>query len=178
MARVVNRLLQEQGRTRAVLFGHSGGGTLGLLLAPLVKQTCAIAAIAPNLDIQAWARHHGYTPLHGSMNPADAPEATGTIPKLYWLGANDTNVPPDLVIPVAARQRNAHTRVVTDFDHSCCWDRIWPLILDLADRACEAPRADAVPPSMPDQPPPHPLFGRESRSGIEGNLDSLAKTLR
>ena len=55
-----------------VLIGYSGGGVLAVLIAPQVPGS-AVVTIAANLDVEAWARWHQYTPLSGSLNPATQP---------------------------------------------------------------------------------------------------------
>jgi len=42
-----------------VFLGHSGGGTLAMLIAPYFDETVAVITLAANLDINAWADHHG-----------------------------------------------------------------------------------------------------------------------
>lgn len=109
------------------LFGHSGGGTLALLLARRLPQTQVVITIGANLDIEAWAAHHGYSPLAGSLNPATEPNRGYR--ETHYYGQMDTQTPPALFAPLIAKRGAARMRVIDGYDHTCCWDRIWPAIL-------------------------------------------------
>lgn len=113
------------------LFGHSGGGTLALLLAPKFPETHAIATLAANLDIAVWTAHHQYAPLEGSFNPAQNPP-TG-VPEYHYLGAEDNVVPPALFAPIAATRSQVKPVIVPGVGHSCCWRSIWATILKRLD---------------------------------------------
>jgi pimeloyl-ACP methyl ester carboxylesterase len=71
MAVALERLLAEREIDRLAWMGYSGGGVLAMLLAPRFPQTQAIVTVAANRDIDAWADHHGYLRLAGSLNPAE-----------------------------------------------------------------------------------------------------------
>ena len=57
-------------------FGHSGGGALAVCWHPL-PETDAVATLQS--DIDAWTGHHGYSPLAGSLNPAEFRERGSNI---------------------------------------------------------------------------------------------------
>jgi poly(3-hydroxybutyrate) depolymerase len=119
-----------------VWFGYSGGGTLAMLLAPRVAETEEVVTVAANLDVAAWVRHHGVRPLEGSLDPARQPPLPARIVQRHWAGAADPEVPADVVRRVAG----ANLVVVPRFDHVCCWQDIWPEILEDARRALAARR--------------------------------------
>ena len=49
---------------------------------------------------------------------------------LHLVGSKDTNTPPTL-LQSAARARGGETvRIVPGFDHVCCWESLWPSILN------------------------------------------------
>src|SRR5919198_227756 len=129
MAAALDRLLGAAHKRGVVFLGYSGGGVLAMLLAERFPSSLGLVTIAANLDIAAWTRYHGYTELAGSLNPAERPPLRPTIMQLHLAGAQDPNVPPDLIYPVIARQHRAWFYRVEDYDHQCCWERIWPLIL-------------------------------------------------
>lgn len=111
-------------------FGHSGGGTLAMLLAErFPRRTETVLTLAGNLDPVAWTAHHGYLPLHGSLNPASRPPLPDHIRQLHYAGGRDRNVLPALIKPVVERQANARWVELPGFDHVCCWERLWPKIL-------------------------------------------------
>jgi hypothetical protein len=129
MAAALDRLLGVTHKHGVVFLGYSGGGVLAMLLAERFPSSLGLVTIAANLDIAAWTRYHGYTELTGSLNPAERPPLRPTIVQLHLAGAQDTNVPPDLIYPVIARQRRAQFYLLENYDHRCCWEKIWPLIL-------------------------------------------------
>jgi pimeloyl-ACP methyl ester carboxylesterase len=129
MAQVLEKLLGDEEIKSLVFFGHSGGGTLGILLAERFHETQAVVTIAGNLDIEAWADRHQYTRLHRSLNPAKRPALDPRIHQLHLIGARDTNITPELIRGFESRQQNSELVIVSDFDHRCCWTRLWPDVL-------------------------------------------------
>jgi pimeloyl-ACP methyl ester carboxylesterase len=112
-----------------VLFGHSGGGALAMLLAARRSDVTAVLTLAANLDPDAWAAAHGYTPLQGSLNPAREPPLPASVWQLHVLGARDSNITPAMIVPAVSRQRRARLVLVPGQDHSCCWAELWPQLL-------------------------------------------------
>ena len=112
------------------LYGHSGGGTLAVLLAARIPDVTRVITIGATLDTAAWCALHGYTPLLGSLNPAELapnPEPTRV---LHLVGSQDTNTPPELVESAAARGgARGSVRVVRGYTHNCCWQEIWESVL-------------------------------------------------
>jgi len=117
----IRRVLDAHGATRLVLIGHSGGGTLAMLLAPYFEETTAVITVAANLDVDAWADLHGYTRLDGSLNPATQPPLPSHIRQIHLAGGRDRNVPPRLIPNAIVYPRFTHTRG---------WEREWPKILE------------------------------------------------
>ena len=111
-----------------VLFGHSGGGTLATLLATRLPATRALVTIAPNLNVSAWTALHRYTPLNGSLDPAQTREFPQGIFQVHWLGSADKNIPPNLLLALELEPdvSEGGLRVREGFDHTCCWSEIWP----------------------------------------------------
>jgi hypothetical protein len=109
-----------------VWFGYSGGGTLAVLLAERFPETRGVVTIAANLDVAAWTRHHRYPPLAGSLDPAARPPLEPDIVQRHYIGAADA------VVPRAARARLPQRTdwiEIAGFDHTCCWEKIWPEVL-------------------------------------------------
>lgn len=115
-----------------IIIGHSGGGTLALLMAHAIKpntlKRIGAITLAGNLDVSAWTQYHGYSPLTGSLNPADIPEL-GIIPQFHFLAANDSIIPYDLIKPLLSRYSLNHA-ILPNIDHNCCWLTVWPAILE------------------------------------------------
>jgi pimeloyl-ACP methyl ester carboxylesterase len=112
-----------------VLLGHSGGGTLAMLLAERQQKTETVITVAANLDTARWATLHKQQPLTGSLNPATRPPLPPHIRQLHFAGAEDDNVPPLLVRDAIAQQHGATFKVFPKQDHSCCWRDVWKEIL-------------------------------------------------
>lgn len=126
-----------------IFIGHSGGGAIAKLLTSRTAKASALVTLAANLDIDAWTSHHGYTPLEGSLNPADY-VLDKTIRQVHYIGANDKSVPAEVLkhsLPKhnqskhnQSKNNNVTFQVFPDFDHRCCWQSIWPETLDLLKR--------------------------------------------
>jgi pimeloyl-ACP methyl ester carboxylesterase len=85
------------------LAGYSGGGVMAALIAARRSDVARLVTIAANLDTAAWVRHHGLTPLAGSLNPADDWASLANIRQRHYVGAEDTTVPPAIAHAYAAR---------------------------------------------------------------------------
>jgi len=137
---VLRDLMERHGFDRLDLFGHSGGGTLAVLLGErLAERTDTIVTLAGNLDVAAWSAHHGFSPLHASLDPAKRPPLPPAIRQRHYAAAQDRNVPPAVVQPYF-RRRDLPVTVIDEFDHACCWQRIWPSILKEMKSQAEASR--------------------------------------
>jgi hypothetical protein len=129
MAAALEQILKFLRTKRVVLIGYSGGGTLAMLLAEQVPNLQGIVTIAGNLDIEAWSRLHGYAQLIGSKNPAQQPPLNPALFQLHFAGGKDQNVPVSLIQPTVLHQYSAQLVVIPEFDHTCCWEKIWPSVL-------------------------------------------------
>jgi hypothetical protein len=138
------KLLSREHTPELVLFGHSGGGTLAVLMAEQLPETRAVITLAANLDTDAWARHHDYRPLRASLNPAGRAPLNRHVVQLHFVGGADQIVPPALLMRAVERQAGAQVRIIEGFDHSCCWHTLWPAILDCTDRAPTPPHCGAA----------------------------------
>jgi len=111
------------------LIGHSGGGALAMLLAPQLPQTARIVTLAGNLDTDAWTSHHRYTPLFSSFNPATSEALPSNIWQWHFVGGRDSVVPPQITRPIIMQQLSASGFLMPQFNHGCCWERIWPQVM-------------------------------------------------
>jgi dienelactone hydrolase len=124
-----NQFVRAHDIRDVVLIGHSGGGTLAVLMAPQMLHLRAIVTIAANLDVKAWTSRHGYLPLSGSLDPSDQPPVAGNISEIDLAGALDRNVPPALLGRYLTAHPAARLWTFPRFDHRCCWAQAWPTLL-------------------------------------------------
>ena len=129
LTRAIARLLPPEGNRDIALIGYSGGGVLATLIAARLKGVSGVVTVAANLDIDAWADHHGYSRLTDSINPADQPPLDARIGQLHLVGADDDAVPPDAIKRYLAANPGARVAVIPGFDHRCCWIERWPELL-------------------------------------------------
>jgi len=122
-------LIRKHAISSLVLIGHSGGGTLAMLLAERLPEARLVVTLGGNLDIDAWTDQHGYTALKGSLNPARRPPLPPTVYQLHYVGKNDNNVPPEMLAAAIKQQQNARMFVLDDLGHQQGWGKYWAKIL-------------------------------------------------
>ncbi|QGU32756.1 alpha/beta fold hydrolase [Thermochromatium tepidum] len=142
LARAIERVLPPRDDRELVLIGHSGGGTLAVLLAPRLKGVTTVVTLAANLDVSAWAKQHSYSPLSGSLDPCELPPLDPSIRQIHLLGEQDAEVPPWTLARYRMRNPQARFEVVAGVDHGRGWVERWPALLDSAGSVdvCQARR--------------------------------------
>lgn len=125
MAAAIREIVSSRGYKRISFFGHSGGGTLAMLLAERFPATRTIVTIAANLDIDAWRDHHDQPRLTPSLNPASRPPLRDSVLQRHYVGDRDKIVPATLEV----RGPKAKFIIIDGYDHVCCWTEMWPSIL-------------------------------------------------
>lgn len=123
------QVLARYPRADVTVIGYSGGGTLAVLLAPRLPRVSRVVTLAANLDTAAWTAAHDFSPLAGSLNPADLPPLPASIRQRHLFGAQDRDVPRALAARFLDRQPAVEVTVLPDFDHRCCWAQAWPALL-------------------------------------------------
>lgn len=112
-------------RRPLILVGHSGGGTLAVLMAHRYESVAAVVTVAAVLDHRRWTSRLALTPLSGSLNPSeDMPQRGGAPVELHAFGALDEVVMADDAAGYLARFDGA-TLVLPRVDHACCWESWW-----------------------------------------------------
>ncbi len=129
LAVVARQIIARHPDAAITLIGYSGGGVLATLLAPRLARVSGVLTVAANLDTAAWTAHHHYSPLSGSLNPAEQAPLPGAIQQLHLYGASDRNVSQALSARFFAQQPAAETALLAGFDHRCCWAAQWPALL-------------------------------------------------
>jgi hypothetical protein len=127
MSKALQDYCRLYGFDQLVLIGHSGGGSLTILLSNRVPQTRGLITLAGNFDINAWTDYHGLTRLTESLNPATS--ASADINEWHFLGERDTNIPPALFLEALKKRKHSRVQVVPNVEHTKGWDLVWPDIL-------------------------------------------------
>ncbi|MDO9240183.1 MAG: hypothetical protein Q7U30_09215, partial [Methylicorpusculum sp.] len=129
LVEVLHNWLKGKRVQRLVLIGFSGGGALAALMASNIPTVKTLITLSANLDTAAWTKHHGYSELSQSLNPAQQARLPDTISQIHFAAEKDTNVPPAIVRSYADRQPSARFRSIKNYDHTCCWTDQWPELL-------------------------------------------------
>ena len=108
---------------RVILIGHSGGGTLAMLLAAQWPQVCGLITLAGNLDVNAWIQANQYSPLPDSLDPAHLPPLRPDLAQWHFAGQQDNIIRPDWIATVSAHQPGAHFMVLEQQDHQHHWQQ-------------------------------------------------------
>lgn len=156
----------------AVLIGYSGGAVLAVAMAAQMPEVEGVVTLAGNLDLDAWTTLHGYTPLTHPGDMAGMLKTISGIPQMHFFGGRDSNVPPKLIKTLAPMIRPNSVCVLPTFDHGCCWERRWPVLVKAqAAGNCETAEGSVYSPAMEDQ------RAAESRS-VSLNRNSAVKENR
>ncbi|OYW95540.1 MAG: hypothetical protein B7Z13_01475 [Caulobacterales bacterium 32-67-6] len=115
----VSALMARAGAKQVRLVGWSGGGVMATLVAARRADVAGLVTIAAPLDLKAWTRSRGLSPLQG-LDPADLPPIPA--PQLHLTGAFDPVVRPAVVKETAQRLAGPRGLVETWPErHDCCW---------------------------------------------------------
>lgn len=126
----INAFARSYEPKQIVLVGFSGGGVLALAIAPMLEMPVYVITLGTNLDVGAWASWHGYLPIPASVDPASFASFYTRFPQLHLQGDEDQQVPPITTLAYLRYLRPEQYRVFDNIDHQCCWETIWPAILD------------------------------------------------
>ncbi|MBP2299313.1 alpha/beta hydrolase [Azospirillum picis] len=113
------------GAGQLVLVGYSGGGVAAALLAARRNDVAALVTVVAPLDLAAWAKAKGLTPLSGSLDPAQEAGRLARVPQWHIAGGKDRVVPAIVQRGFAARIA-APVTVVPGMEHDGDWPAIWP----------------------------------------------------
>jgi pimeloyl-ACP methyl ester carboxylesterase len=134
---VLNTLIKDYSINSLMLIGHSGGGTLAMLLADRIPQTRSLVTLAGNLDIEAWTQAHGYSPLSGSLNPADAAPLANSIDQFHFIGAGDRNTGKQTVAWIKDKYPEARIEEIEGVAHVSGWESHFCRLLAQAGGNCD-----------------------------------------
>lgn len=131
MVSALNKLIHSHQIKQITLIGHSGGGTLALLMAEQIIEADTVITIAGNLDVRAWTEKHAYTILRGSLNPAERGPLAEHIREYHFIGDKDRNIPQKATLQYVNKRVSACLTVMPDCAHLDCWEKNWAQILVL-----------------------------------------------
>jgi len=137
LSSVLTQIANEYRKSDIVIFGYSGGGALAMLLAERLAIIRGVVTVAGNLDIEAWVDYHSYSPLTESINPASHLPLKEELFQFHVIGSQDKVVPPHLVQAAIKRQGGIKPVVIHNVDHQCCWEELWPGILNDINQALD-----------------------------------------
>jgi len=129
MCLAANEIARQHGARSVQLIGYSGGGTIVVGMRSCVDHLVAITTIAANLDPQAWAEFHEYSPLTdlSPLEPAAAPP--GLMSEIHWQCRDDQVIPPQITDAYFATAMNAERRIVQSCSHASGWKQHWSEIV-------------------------------------------------
>ena len=125
----LDQIQQQHGHKPLVLIGHSGGGTLAMLIAQKRNDIAGIVTLAGNIDPDAWTEYHNFLPLEESSNPSRQLPLPSTVFRWHYAGESDRNIPPALIKQALSNDPLAELNLI-DSDHNCCWLKHWPQITE------------------------------------------------
>ena len=131
-SRVISKIKKHFAAQKLELFGYSGGGAIAALVAARRDDVSRIVTVAGNLDHDYWTMHHKVSALLGSLNPADYVSRLQKIPQVHLVGAEDENIPVEIVRSYSSGftvTDNIRVQLIPGFDHDCCWVENWESLL-------------------------------------------------
>ncbi len=130
----IDRLCAASRSRKIDLVGYSGGAAIAVLVAARRGDIASLRTVAANLDTEAVNRHHGVSPLAGSLNPIDEAGRLGRLPQRHFAGAKDTVIPPFVARSFLKQAGDPDGRrlvILEDVSHSRGWLERWGEILTI-----------------------------------------------
>ncbi|HLN24388.1 MAG TPA: hypothetical protein VK558_10420 [Patescibacteria group bacterium] len=123
----IDDLKRRSGARRVILVGYSGGGAVAALLAARRSDVVGLVTVSANLDLGYWVGHAGFSPLTGSLDPADDAPRLKDLPQVHFVGRRDKVVEPAVARSFLARMGGDSARLIEipEADHTCCWIKSW-----------------------------------------------------
>jgi hypothetical protein len=131
MCAAANQVSRQLGAETVQLIGYSGGGTIVIGMSACTDHLVAFSTIAGNLDPQAWAEHHGYSPLSDLSPLTPAAIRHSEVAEAHWQCRDDFNIPPSITDDYFAARESAIRHIVKSCSHSIGWQRYWSQIIAL-----------------------------------------------
>tara|TARA_R110001592_G_scaffold49482_4_gene154282 strand:+ start:2464 stop:3285 length:822 start_codon:yes stop_codon:yes gene_type:complete len=129
---VVNSLVQilreHLAEQKLVLVGHSGGGTLAVLMAEKLENVEAVLTIAGNLQVNTWSEYHHYSKLQGSMDPMLRKELPQHIRQVHFYSPFDKVIQASWIKAYSEKQLNSRLIELPVYGHDYAWKEFYPVI--------------------------------------------------
>ena len=135
MNEALDQIVLQSGAKEVHLIGYSGGAAVAALIAARRSDVRTLRTIAGNLDPEAVNRHHGVSPLVGSLNPADVAVKLETLPQRHFTGKRDEVVPPEALESFLGRMGCMRCVSLTRLEgvgHHRGWEERWPELLAMS----------------------------------------------
>ena len=131
MCAAANQVSRQIGAESVQLIGYSGGGAIVVRMNECTDRLVSISTIAGNLDPEAWAEHHGYSPLTNLASLGPAAFRHIDVTESHWQCRDDHIVPPAVTDNYFAARASAIRYVVDSCSHSMGWQQYWSRIIDM-----------------------------------------------
>lgn len=122
VASMVNALEQLLDSRMLILVGHSGGGTLAMLMAERMENVSMVVTIAGNLNVAEWVTYHQYSPLTGSLDPMIDLTLAVAVEQVHFYSPKDGVIKAAWIETFASKQKDAQLVEIQVEGHSEGWE--------------------------------------------------------
>ncbi len=119
--RSLDWLMLQAHASELELIGHSGGGTLAILLAARRKDVRCVITLASPLDTEEWTRAMSVGPLTGSNNPQELSSGLQDIAMWHYFGSKDEIAPEKISRRFLSNWPHAKSMVIEGWGHTKPW---------------------------------------------------------
>lgn len=123
---LVQVLRDNMGENSLVLVGHSGGGTLAVLMAEKLGNVETVLTIAGNLQVNTWSEYHQYSTLLGSMDPMLRSALPNHIQQIHLYSPFDILIQAEWIKSFSDRQHNSRLIELPVHGHDYAWRKYYP----------------------------------------------------
>jgi hypothetical protein len=102
---------------------------IATLLAMRRNDVVKLLTVAAPLSLDAWVDSSGLSQLDTSLDPMKQTGFPAELAAVHLAGGRDTLVPTSVIARFVSRH-GGKLSVQPDYDHTCCWLRDWPEILE------------------------------------------------
>jgi hypothetical protein len=125
MCEAANLVTREHEAESVQLIGYSGGGAIVVGMSGCTDRLISLTTVAGNLDPDAWARHHEYSPLRDLAPLVNALNTTNAIDESHWQCSDDLKIPPPITDKYFETRDGAARHIVDSCSHATGWERYW-----------------------------------------------------